>query len=121
VLDSVFTYGDVARADEAEFVYYRREMPNVYLRVLASGENAKQGVIRYPPVLDRQPCRSETIAIAGKRAYYAFDNEEVGPHEVVFQAHGRNVMLLTKPASGTNRSWFVDLITPIVDAAAMDR
>ncbi len=113
-LDSVFTYGDVAKTDEADFVYYRFDMPNVYIRVLASRESPNQAVIRYPPVLDRQPCRSETISIAGKAIYYAFDNEEVGPHEVVFQASGLNVMLLVKPGTTTDRSWFLDLLTRIV-------
>jgi hypothetical protein len=115
-LDTVFTYGDVAHPDEADFVYYQSDRPNLYVRVLASLENAKQAGIGYPPVLDRQPCRSETISIAGKTVYYAFSNEDVGPHEVVYQAHGLTVMLLTKPAQYTNRSWFLGLLGRVLGA-----
>jgi hypothetical protein len=108
-LNSVFTYGDAAHPDEADFVYYQSDTPNLYLRVLASLENSKAR-IRYPPVLDRQICRSETISVAGKTVHYAFSNEDVGPHEVVYQAHGLDVMLLVKPAEHTNRSWFLGLL-----------
>ncbi len=120
-LDSVFTYGDVAHPDEADFVYYQSDRPNLYIRVLASLENAKQAGLRYPPVLDRQPCRYETISIAGKTVYYAFSNEDVGPHEAVYQAHGLNVMLLVKPAQYTNRSWFIGLLSRVIDAGPRDR
>jgi hypothetical protein len=114
-LNSVFTYGDLAHPDEADFVYYQSNRPDVYIRVLATLQNTKQAEIRYPPVLDRQPCRSETISIAGKTIYYAFSNEVVGPHEVVYQAHGLNVMLLVKPAEYTNRSWFLGLLSRVFD------
>jgi hypothetical protein len=115
-LDSVFTYGDIAHPDEAEFVYYLSDKPNNYVRILASWENTKQAGLRYAPVLDRQPCHSETISIAGQTVYYAFCNEDVGPHEVVFQAHGLNVMLLVKPAQHTNRSWFMGLLSRVLGA-----
>ena len=117
-LNSVFTYGDIAHPDEADFVYYQSDSPNLYSRVLASLENTKQAGIRYPPVLDRQPCHSETISIAGKTVYYAFSNEDVGPHEVVYQAHGLNVMLLVKPAQSTNRSWFIGLLSRVLGAGS---
>jgi len=120
-LRSVFTYGDVAHPDEADFVYYRSDRPNLYIRVLASLANTKQAVLRYPPVLDRQPCRSETISIAGRTVYYAFSSEDVGPHEVVYQTHGLNVMLLVKPAEFTSRSWFIGLLSRILGAGSLDR
>jgi hypothetical protein len=115
-LDSVFTYGDLARPDETDFVYFQAEQPNHYLRVLASMETAKQTGIRFPPGLDRQPCHSETITIAGKTVYYAFSNDEVGPHEVVYQAHRLNVMLLVKPARSASRSWFFGLLNRVLGA-----
>jgi hypothetical protein len=115
-LDSVFTYGDLANPDEADFVYYNSEHPNLYLRVLASFEKSKQAGLHYPPALDRQPCQSETLTIAGKTVYYAFSNEEVGPHEVVCQAHGHNVMVLVKPARNTSRSWFFGLLNRVLDS-----
>jgi hypothetical protein len=120
-LNSVFTYGDAAHPDEADFVYYRSDRPNPYIRVLASLENTKQAGIRYPPVLDRQPCHNETISIAGKTVYYAFSNEDVGPHEVVYQAHGLKVMLLVKPAEYTNRSWFIGLLNRVLGGGSRDR
>jgi hypothetical protein len=113
-LNSVFTYGDVAHPDEADFVYCRSDRPNLYIRVLASLANSERAGIRYPPVLDRQPCHSDTISIAGKTVYYAFINEDAGPHEVVYQADGRNVMLLVKPAEYTDRSWFIELLSRIL-------
>jgi hypothetical protein len=119
-LNSVFTYGDLAHPDEADFVYYQFEHPNLYLSVLASFENVNHTGIRYPPVLDRQPCHSETISIAGKTVYHAFSNDEVGPHEVVYQAHGLNVMLLLKPARHTSRSWFFGLLDRILGAGLRD-
>jgi hypothetical protein len=119
-LNSVFTYGDSAHPEETDFVYYQSESPNLYIRVLASLENGKKAGIRYPPVLDRQPCHSETISIAGKTVYYAFSNEDVGPHEVVYQAHGLNVMLLVKPAQYTNRSWFFGLLDRVLGAGSRD-
>jgi hypothetical protein len=120
-LNSVFAYGDVAHPDEADFVYYRSDRPNLYIRVLASLANPERAGMRYPPAPDRQPCQSEIISIAGKTVYYAFINEDVGPHEVVYQADGLNVMLLVKPAEYTNRSWFVDLLSRILGAGARDR
>jgi hypothetical protein len=83
--------------------------------------NKKEAGIRFPPVLDRQACCSETISIAGHAVYYAFGNEEVGPHEVVYQAQGLNVMLLAKPAEHTNRSWFIRLLSRVLGTAARDR
>jgi hypothetical protein len=116
-LDSVFTYGDLANPDEVDFVYYQSDAPNLYLRVLASLDNSSsQAGIRYSPALDRQPCRSEIIKIAGKSVFYAFSNEEVGPHEVVYQADGLNVMLLVKPAPHTSRSWFLGLLERVLGA-----
>ncbi len=115
-LDSVFTYGDLAHPEEVDFAYYQSADPNLYLRVLASRQNAKQTGIHYPPVLDRQPCHNEPLTIAGKTVYYAFSNDEVGPHEVVYQAHGLNVMLLLKPARHTSRSWFLVLLNRVLDA-----
>jgi hypothetical protein len=120
-LNSVFTYGDVAHPDEADFVYYRSARPNLHIRVLASLENTRQARIRYPPALDRQPCHSETISIAGKTVYYAFSKEDAGPHEVVYQADGLNVMLLVKPAEYTSRSWFIGLLSRILGAGSRDR
>jgi hypothetical protein len=120
-LESVFSYGDAAHPDEADFVYCRSDRPNLYIRVLASLGNTKEAGIRYPPVLDRQPCRSETISIAGKTVYYAFSNEDVGPHEMVYQAHGLTVMLLAKPAEYTSRSWFMGLLSRVLGAGSRDR
>jgi hypothetical protein len=120
-LDSVFTYGDLASPDEADFVYYQSEHPNFYLRILASLKNGEQAGIRYPPVLDRQPCRSETITIAGRTVYYPFSNDEVGPHEVVYQAHGLNIMVLLKPARHTSRSWLLGLLKRVLDAGSRVR
>jgi hypothetical protein len=119
-LDTLFAYGDLANPDEADFVYYQSENPNLYLRVLASLENNKQAGMRYPPELDRQSCRSETITIAGRTVYYAFSNDEVGPHEIVYQAHGLNVMLLLKPARHTSRSWFFGLLDRVLGAGSGD-
>jgi hypothetical protein len=115
-LNSVFAYGDLTQPDEADFVYYRSDRPDLYIRVLASLENTKQTGLRYPPVLDRQTCQSETISIAGKTVYYAFVTEDVGPHEVVYQVRGLNVMLLVKPAEYTNRSWFLELLGRVLAA-----
>jgi hypothetical protein len=120
-LDSVFTYGDVAHPDEVDFVYYQSDRPNLYIRALVSQENSKQAGICYPPVLDRQPCHSETISISGQTVYYALSNEEVGPHEVVYQAHGLNIMLLVKPAEYTSRSWFIGLLNRVLGAGSRDR
>jgi hypothetical protein len=119
-LDSVFRYGDLAHPDEVDFVYYQSERPNLYIRVLASLENNEQPGIRYPPVLDRQPCQSETMTIAGKTVWYAFSNDAVGPHEVVYQASGINVMILVKPADYTTRSWFFELLSRILGGGSQD-
>jgi hypothetical protein len=117
-LNSTFAYGDPTHPDEADFVYYRTDRPDLYIRVLASLEDAIRPGIRYPPVLDRQPCQSEAISIVGRTVYYAFGNEDVGPHEVVYQARGLTVMLLVKPAEYTNRSWFLKLLTRVLGAGS---
>jgi hypothetical protein len=119
-LDSVFAYGDLAHPEEADFVYYRSDRPNLSLRVLASRESGAPAGIGYPPALDRQPCHSETLSIAGKTVYYAFSNDAVGPHEVVYQARGLNVMLLVKPAPYTSRSWFLGLLNRILESGSSD-
>ena len=120
-LDSVFVYGELEQPQEADFAYERDGRPGHYLRVLASPSTAADGV-RYPPVLDRQPCLSEVLNIGGREVYYAFhETEKVGPHEAVWQEDGLNVMLLFKPSPDTNRAWFLNLLEQMISGQSAQR
>jgi hypothetical protein len=108
-LDTVFSFGDDANAKEADYVYVHSDQRNIYLRLLVSPSDQAEA-IRFPPVPDRQPCTTEQIPIDGVTIFYAFVNEQYGPHEVVWQREGLNWMLLAKPARHTDRKWFHALL-----------
>jgi hypothetical protein len=108
-LDSTFVYGDVLAPQEADFVHVHPDDPGMYIRVLASPAGVPNG-IAHPPSLDQQPCSTETLHVGGREVHYAFADERWGPHEVVFQDRGQNVMLLVKPAAWSDRAWFLDLL-----------
>ena len=66
--------------------------------------------VRYPPKLDFQPCSTEVRNVRGREVHYAFLTERYGPPEAVWQAGGRNFMLLTKPSLETTADWFAGLL-----------
>jgi hypothetical protein len=112
-LDSVFVYGPVERPQEADYLYEKGDPPGCYLRLLVSPSDQTNGV-RYPPRLDLQPCSTEVLSTNGQEVHYSFLSERYGPHEAVWQAGGRNFMLLTKPSLETTAEWFAALLQQIV-------
>ena len=72
--------------------------------------------IRYPPRLDKQPCSTEVRRIGSREVQYAYLTERYGPHEAVWQRHGQNFMLLTKPTLESTSKWFWELLEQIVPA-----
>jgi hypothetical protein len=108
-LDSVFVYGPVERPQEADYLYEKGDPPGCYLRLLVSPADQPGGV-RYPPRPDLQPCSTEVRSVRGQEVHHAFLTERYGPHEAVWQAGGRNFMLLTKPSLETTADWFAGLL-----------
>jgi hypothetical protein len=112
-LDTVFVFGTGSEVQEADYVYTHASNKNFYIRVLASPVGAATS-IRFPPSLDRQPCLNDTLCVNGRTCYHAFPDAQIGPHEVVWQKGGENVMLLIKPARWTDRRWFLSLLEQLV-------
>jgi hypothetical protein len=79
--------------------------------VALSGRHRLHAIgVRYPPKLDFQPCSTEVRNVRGREVHYAFLTERYGPPEAVWQAGGRNFMLLTKPSLETTADWFAGLL-----------
>jgi hypothetical protein len=111
-LDSVFLFGD-EQAQEVEYVYDLRGEPGRYIRVLVweTGAPRSPGL---PPARDRQACSTEMTTVSGRSVYHAYLYPELGPHEAMFELGPLTVMVLAKPAPGTDAEWFKQLITHIL-------
>jgi hypothetical protein len=106
VLDTVLVLGDVASPQEIEYLYQDPTDAGRYARVLASPAGTPGG-IPYPPAPDKQqPCKTRALDIGGVAVHHAWAQDDIGPHEAVWQRNGENIMLLTKPMVGTDMAWF---------------
>ena len=54
------------------------------------------------------------LNIHGRDIQHAFLTERYGPHEAVWQASGQNFMLLTKPSTDTDGTWFRGLLEQLL-------
>ncbi len=104
VLDSMVYFGAPDRPRETDWVYRDRFSRHGGLRVLTwdlHGEKAP-----YPPRLDRQPCQSQVVELAGRPVHHAYGDPGVGQHEAVTRRGGRVVMVLAKATPDTDGAWF---------------
>jgi hypothetical protein len=107
LLDSVQVYGGAPDPLEVEYLYADAADPGRTIRILVSPASGVGGV-RFPPVLEGQPC-----VVEQKGAYYAYGDPRYGPHEAVFQRDGLNVMLLAKPTPWSDHFWFTAVLSEL--------
>jgi hypothetical protein len=113
-LNSAFIFGDPQRPQEVDLVFEHEQDAGRYVRVLASPQDAAEG-LPFPPALEqRHPCSSRVLSINGLDVYHAYHDERYGQHEAVWQKNGLNIMLIVKPALWTNAEWFANLLEQMV-------
>jgi hypothetical protein len=104
-LDTIFRFGAADAPVEVELLHEDGNDRGRYVRVLASPASTPGGV-RFPPsVVAEQPCTQRTFMCAQHRIHHAYREPAFGPHELVFQCDGLNVMVLVKPAEWTDMAW----------------
>jgi hypothetical protein len=112
-LGAVLVLGDPRTPQEVEYLYEDAADPGRTIRLLVSPAGAPQGV-RFPPVLEGQPCSCECLEFDGRQVHHAYEDARYGPHDAVWQTGGQNVMLLAKPAPWTDRFWFARVLSEMV-------
>jgi hypothetical protein len=113
-LNTAFVFGDPQSPQEVDLVFEQREDAGRYMRVLTSPSDAARG-LPFPPALEqRHPSSSDVLRVNGLDVYHAYHDERYGQHEAIWQKHGLNIMLIVKPATWTDLTWFSNLLEKIV-------
>lgn len=110
-LNSLFLIGEPPI--ETEYYYEKNHSPGSYIRLLVTKAGAELP-IAYPPKLGDQTCKTQILNINGINVYHAYLTEEFGPHELVWNHNGMNMLLLIKPTNETTLDWCHQFIVELL-------
>jgi len=108
-VDSVFRIGERRARLGVDWVFRRAGDADTTLRLLATEDRVARPVA-WPPEREPQPGRTETVAVGGVAVHHAWADERYGPHEAVWADAGETLVLLARPRTDANATWFRGLL-----------